>query len=187
MNKTDKIYIAGHRGLVGSAIWKNLESNGYQNLIGRTHKELDLLDGNAVKRFFDEIQPDYVILAAAKVGGIVANNTYRADFIFENIQIQQNIIGESFRHQVKKLVFLGSTCIYPKNAMQPMQEDEFLTSPLKQKNEPYAIAKIAGLTTCESFTLLSGHHYLAVTQTTLSGTTYTFSFGTGHLLRSLFP
>ena len=106
MNKTDKIYIAGHRGLVGSAIWKNLESKGYKNLIGRTRKELDLLDVNAVKRFFDEIQPEYVILAAAKVGGIVANNTYRADFIFENIQIQQNIIGESFRHQVKKLVFL---------------------------------------------------------------------------------
>ena len=113
MEKTSKIYIAGHRGLVGSAIWNNLKSKGYTNLVGRTHKELDLLDGQAVKQFFDEEQPEYVVLAAAHVGGIMANSLYRADFIYENLQIQQNVIGESFRHNVKKLLFLGSTCIYP--------------------------------------------------------------------------
>ena len=123
MDKNAKIYIAGHRGLVGSAIWKNLQEKGYTNLVGRTHKELDLLDGAAVRRFFDEEQPEYVFLAAAFVGGIMANSIYRADFIYKNLQIQQNVIGESFRHQVKKLLFLGSTCIYPRDAEQPMKED----------------------------------------------------------------
>ena len=129
LHKNAKIYIAGHRGLVGSAIWKNLQEKGYTNLVGRTHKELDLLDGVAVRRFFDEEQPEYVFLAAAFVGGIMANSIYRADFIYKNLQIQQNVIGESFRHNVKKLLFLGSTCIYPRDAEQPMKEDVLLLTP----------------------------------------------------------
>ena len=145
ITKTSKIYIAGHNGLVGSAIWNNLKQRGYTNLIGKSHRELDLLDAAAVKRFFDEEQPEAVVLAAAHVGGIMANLVYRADFIYENLQIQQNVIGESFRHGVKKLLFLGSTCIYPREAPQPMKEDCLLTSPLEYTNEPYAIAKIAGL------------------------------------------
>ena len=145
MEKNAKIYVAGHRGLVGSAIWNNLKSKGYTNLVGRTHAELDLLDAVEVRRFFDEEQPDYVILAAAFVGGIMANSIYRADFIYRNLQIQQNVIGESFRHGVKKLLFLGSTCIYPREAPQPIPESALLTSPLEYTNEPYAIAKIAGL------------------------------------------
>ena len=136
MNKDSKIYVAGHRGLVGSAIWNNLQERGYTNLIGRTHAELDLLDGVAVREFFDAEQPEYVILAAAHVGGIMANNIYRADFIYKNLQIQQNVIGESFRHNVKKLLFLGSTCIYPREANQPIKENELLSSPLEYTNEP---------------------------------------------------
>lgn len=162
MNKDSKIYVAGHRGLVGSAIWNNLQAKGYTNLVGRAHAELDLLDGVAVKEFFDREQPEYVVLAAAHVGGIVANNTYRADFIYQNLQIQQNVIGESFRHGVKKLLFLGSTCIYPREAPQPMREDCLLTGPLEYTNEPYAIAKIAGLKMCESFNLQHGTNYVAV-------------------------
>ncbi len=153
MNENSKIYIAGHNGLVGSAIWKNLLSKGYTNLVGRSHSELDLMDGAAVKRFFDEEKPDYVVLAAAYVGGIVANNTYRADFIYRNLQIQNNVIGESYRHRVQKLLFLGSSCIYPKEAPQPIREEDLLTSPLEYTNEPYAIAKIAGLKMCESFNI----------------------------------
>ena len=145
MEKTSKIYVAGHRGLVGSAIWKNLTEKGYTNLVGRTHNQLDLMDASAVKRFFDEERPEYVVLAAAFVGGIMANSIYRADFIYRNLQIQQNVIGESFRHGVKKLLFLGSTCIYPREAPQPIPENALLTSPLEWTNEPYAIAKIAGL------------------------------------------
>ena len=137
MEKDSKIYVAGHRGLVGSAIWKNLEGKGYRNLVGMSHAELDLLDGQAVKAFFDREAPEYVVLAAAHVGGIMANNRYRADFIYQNLQIQQNVIGESFRHGVKKLLFLGSTCIYPREAPQPMREDCLLTSPLEYTNEPY--------------------------------------------------
>ena len=136
MEKDSKIYVAGHHGLVGSAIWKNLQEKGYTHLVGRSHKELDLLDGVAVKRFFDEEQPEYVILAAAHVGGIMANSIYRADFIYQNLQIQQNVIGESFRHGVKKLLFLGSTCIYPRDAQQPMKEDVLLTSPLEYSHGP---------------------------------------------------
>ena len=169
MEKNAKIYVAGHRGLVGSAIWKNLEEKGYTNLVGRTHKELDLLDGVAVRQFFDEEQPEYVFLAAAFVGGIMANSIYRADFIYKNLQIQQNVIGESFRHHVKKLLFLGSTCIYPRDAEQPMKEDVLLTSPLEYTNEPYAIAKIAGLKMCESFNLQYGTNYIAVMPTNLYG------------------
>lgn len=153
LEKNAKIFIAGHRGLVGSAIWNNLQQRGYTNLVGRSHKELDLLDGTAVKKFFDEERPEAVVLAAAHVGGIMANLQYRADFIYQNLQIQQNVIGESFRHGVKKLLFLGSTCIYPREAPQPMKEEVLLTSPLEYTNEPYAIAKIAGLKMCESFNL----------------------------------
>ena len=153
MEKDSKIYVAGHRGLVGSAIWNNLKKKGYTNLIGRTHSELDLLDAVAVRQFFDAEQPEYVILAAAHVGGIMANSIYRADFIYQNLQIQQNVIGESFRHGVKKLLSLGSTCIYPRDAVQPIPESALLTSPLEYTNEPYAIAKIAGLKLCESFNL----------------------------------
>ena len=136
MDKDARIYVAGHRGLVGSAIWNNLQSKGYTQLTGRTHTELDLLDSLAVRRFFDTEEPEYVFLAAAHVGGIMANNTYRADFIYQNLQIQQNIIGESFRHGVKKLLFLGSTCIYPRDIPQPMKEDALLTAPLEYTNEP---------------------------------------------------
>lgn len=185
MKKNSKIYIAGHRGLVGSAIWNNLESKGYTNLVGRTHKELDLLDGAAVKRFFDEEQPEYVVLAAAHVGGIMANSLYRADFIYENLQIQQNVIGESFRHNVKKLLFLGSTCIYPREAKQPITETELLTSPLEYTNEPYAIAKIAGLKLCESFNLQYGTNYIAVMPTNLYGPRDNFNLETSHVLPAM--
>ena len=156
LDKNTKIFVAGHHGLVGSAIWNNLKQRGYNNLVGRTHKELDLLDPVAVKRFFDEERPEAVVLAAAHVGGIMANLNYRADFIYQNLQIQQNVIGESFKHNVKKLLFLGSTCIYPKMAQQPMKENALLTSELEYTNEPYAIAKIAGLKMCESFSLQYG-------------------------------
>ena len=185
MEKNSKIYVAGHRGLVGSAIWKNLESKGYTNLVGRTHKELDLLDGAAVKRFFDEEQPEYVVLAAAHVGGIMANSLYRADFIYENLQIQQNVIGESFRHNVKKLLFLGSTCIYPREAQQPIAETELLTSPLEYTNEPYAIAKIAGLKLCESFNLQYGTNYIAVMPTNLYGPNDNYHPEHSHVLPAL--
>ena len=185
MEKNAKIYVAGHRGLVGSAIWKNLQDKGYTNLIGRTHKELDLLDGMAVRKFFDKEQPEYVFLAAAFVGGIMANSIYRADFIYKNLQIQQNIIGESFRHNVKKLLFLGSTCIYPRDAEQPMKEDVLLTSPLEYTNEPYAIAKIAGLKMCESFNLQYGTNYIAVMPTNLYGPNDNFDLERSHVLPAM--
>ena len=185
MEKNAKIYIAGHRGLVGSDIRKNLQDKGYTNLIGRTHKELDLLDGMAVRKFFDEEQPEYVFLAAAFVGGIMANSIYRADFIYKNLQIQQNIIGESFRHNVKKLLFLGSTCIYPRDAEQPMKEDVLLTSPLEYTNEPYAIAKIAGLKMCESFNLQYGTNYIAVMPTNLYGPNDNFDLERSHVLPAM--
>ena len=185
LDKNAKIYVAGHRGLVGSAIWKNLEEKGYTNLIGKTHTELDLLDGVAVRRFFDEEQPEYVFLAAAFVGGIMANSIYRADFIYKNLQIQQNIIGESFRHNVKKLLFLGSTCIYPRDAEQPMKEDVLLTSPLEYTNEPYAIAKIAGLKMCESLNLQYGTNYIAVMPTNLYGPNDNFDLERSHVLPAM--
>ena len=185
MEKTAKIYVAGHHGLVGSAIWNNLQQKGYTNLVGRSHKELDLLDGQAVKKFFDEEQPQYVILAAAHVGGIMANSLYRADFIYQNLQIQQNVIGESFRHDVKKLLFLGSTCIYPRDAVQPMKEDVLLTSPLEYTNEPYAIAKIAGLKMCESFNLQYGTNYIAVMPTNLYGPNDNFHLENSHVLPAM--
>ena len=183
--KEAKIYVAGHRGLVGSAIWNNLLHRGYTNLVGRTHAELDLLDGAAVRRFFDEERPEYVVLAAAHVGGIMANLKYRADFIYQNLQIQQNVIGESFRHGVKKLLFLGSTCIYPREAPQPITEDALLTSPLEYTNEPYAIAKIAGLKMCESFNLQYGTNYIAVMPTNLYGPNDNFNLETSHVLPAM--
>ena len=183
--KEAKIYVAGHHGLVGSAIWNNLLHRGYTNLVGRTHAELDLLDGAAVRRFFDEERPEYVVLAAAHVGGIMANLKYRADFIYQNLQIQQNVIGESFRHGVKKLLFLGSTCIYPREAPQPITEDALLTSPLEYTNEPYAIAKIAGLKMCESFNLQYGTNYIAVMPTNLYGPNDNFNLETSHVLPAM--
>ncbi len=183
--KDAKIYIAGHRGLVGSAIVKNLESKGYTNLVYKTHKELDLLDSNAVAKFFEKEKPEYVVLAAAKVGGIVANNTYRADFIYENLQIQNNVIHQSYVHGVDKLLFLGSTCIYPKNAPQPMKEDSLLTSPLEYTNEPYAIAKIAGIKMCESYNLQYGTNFISVMPTNLYGPNDNFDLETSHVLPAL--
>ena len=185
MEKNAKIYVAGHHGLVGSAIWKNLQNKGYTNLVGRTHKELDLLDSVSVRQFFDEEQPEYVFLAAAFVGGIMANSIYRADFIYKNLQIQQNVIGESFRHNIKKLLFLGSTCIYPRDAKQPMKEDVLLTSPLEYTNEPYAIAKIAGLKMCESFNLQYGTNYIAVMPTNLYGPNDNFDLERSHVLPAM--
>lgn len=184
-SKDVKIYVAGHRGLVGSAIWNNLKGRGYNNLVGRTHKELDLLDETKVKEFFDAEEPQVVVLAAAHVGGIVANNTFRADFIYNNLQIQQNVIGESFRHGVKKLLFLGSTCIYPREAAQPMTETALLTSPLEYTNEPYAIAKIAGLKMCESFSLQYGCNYIAVMPTNLYGPNDNFHLEKSHVLPAM--
>ena len=185
LDKSAKIYVAGHHGLVGSAIWNNLKQRGYNNLVGRSHKELDLLDPVAVKAFFDEEKPDAVILAAAHVGGIMANLHYRADFIYQNLQIQQNVIGESFRHGVKKLLFLGSTCIYPREAPQPMKEEVLLTSPLEYTNEPYAIAKIAGLKMCESFNLQYGTNYIAVMPTNLYGPNDNFHLENSHVLPAM--
>lgn len=185
ITKDSKIYVAGHRGLVGSAIWRNLEKRGFKNLVGRTHAELDLMDAAAVKKFFDAERPDAVILAAAHVGGIMANSIYRADFIFQNLQIQQNVIGEAWRHGVKKLVFLGSTCIYPKNAPQPITEDALLTSPLEYTNEPYAIAKIAGLKLCESLNLQYGTDYIAVMPTNLYGPRDNFHLENSHVLPAM--
>lgn len=185
MKKDSKIYVAGHRGLVGSAIWRNLEKKGYTNLTGRPHAELNLLDGDAVRRFFDKEKPEYVILAAAHVGGIMANSLYRADFIYQNLQIQQNVIGESFRHGVKKLLFLGSTCIYPRMAPQPIEEDALLTSELEYTNEPYAIAKIAGLKMCESFNIQYGTNYIAVMPTNLYGPRDNFDLERSHVLPAM--
>lgn len=185
MDKHAKIFVAGHRGLVGSAIWNNLLQKGYTNLIGKNHNELDLLDGVAVRNFFDSEQPEYVILAAAHVGGIMANSVYRADFIYKNLQIQQNVIGESFRHGVRKLLFLGSTCIYPRDAVQPIKETELLTAPLEYTNEPYAIAKIAGLKMCESFNLQYGTNYIAVMPTNLYGPNDNFDLERSHVLPAM--
>ena len=185
MEKDSKIYVAGHRGLVGSAIWNSLTRKGYTNLIGRTHQELDLMDAVAVRRFFDEEQPEYVVLAAAHVGGIMANLKYRADFIYQNLAIQQNVIGESWRHGVKKLLFLGSTCIYPREAPQPIGENALLTSPLEYTNEPYAIAKIAGMKMCESFNLQYGTNFIAVMPTNLYGPRDNFNLETSHVMPAM--
>lgn len=185
MRKDSKIYIAGHRGLVGSAIVKSLREKGYTNLIHKTHKELDLMSQLAVEAFFETEKPEYVILAAAKVGGIVANNTYRADFIYENLQIQNNVIHQSYLNGVKKLLFLGSTCIYPKNCPQPMKEESLLTSELEYTNEPYAIAKIAGIKMCESYNLQYGTNFISVMPTNLYGANDNFDLETSHVLPAL--
>ena len=185
LDKDSKIYVAGHKGLVGSAIWDNLKSRGYDNLVGRSHAELDLLDPVAVKEFFDRERPDAVVLAAAYVGGIMANLRYRADFIYRNLQIQQNVIGESWKHGVRKLLFLGSTCIYPRDAAQPMKEDCLQSSPLEYTNEPYAIAKIAGLKMCESFNLQYGTNYIAVMPTNLYGPNDNFHLENSHVLPAM--
>lgn len=185
MNKESKIYVAGHHGLVGSAIWNNLKSRGYNNLVGRTHKELDLTDQYAVKKFFDEERPDAVVLAAAFVGGIMANSLYRADFMMMNMKIQCNVISEAYAHGVEKLLFLGSTCIYPKNAPQPMKEDCLLTSELEYTNEEYAIAKIAGLKMCESYNLQYGTNYIAVMPTNLYGPNDNFHLENSHVMPAM--
>lgn len=185
LNRNSKIYVAGHRGLVGSAIWNNLTRRGYTNLVGRTHKELDLTDPYAVKRFFDEERPDAVVLAAAFVGGIMANSLYRADFIMMNMKIQCNVISEAYAHGVEKLLFLGSTCIYPKNAPQPMKEDCLLTSELEYTNEEYAIAKIAGLKMCESYNLQYGTNYIAVMPTNLYGPNDNFHLENSHVMPAM--
>lgn len=185
IDKDSKIYVAGHRGLVGSAIMANLKKRGFTNVIGRTHAELDLMDAVAVREFFDTERPDAVVLAAAHVGGIMANSRYRADFIYENLAIQQNVIGEAYRHGVKRLLFLGSTCIYPREAPQPITEDALLTSPLEYTNEPYAIAKIAGLKMCESFNLQYGTDYVAVMPTNLYGPNDNFHLENSHVLPAM--
>ena len=185
LTKNSKIYVAGHRGLVGSAIWNNLQQRGYTNLVGRTHRELDLTDQLAVRRFFDQERPDGVVLAAAFVGGIMANSLYRADFIMQNMLMQCNVIGEAYRHGVQKLLFLGSTCIYPKNAPQPMKEDSLLTSPLEYTNEEYAIAKIAGLKMCESYNLQYGTNYIAVMPTNLYGPNDNFHLENSHVMPAM--
>jgi GDP-L-fucose synthase len=185
MDKNAKIFVAGHRGLVGSAILKNLQSKGYSNFALRTSAELDLTDQVAVNEFFSTQKPEYVILAAAHVGGIVANSIYRADFIYLNLQIQNNVICASWKNGVKKLLFLGSTCIYPRDAPQPMPENSLLTAPLEYTNEPYAIAKIAGLKMCESFNLQYGTNFIAVMPTNLYGPNDNFNLEKSHVLPAL--
>lgn len=185
LKKDSKIFVAGHRGLVGSAIWNNLKSRGYNNLIGCTHAELDLTYQLAVKQFFDKERPDAVVLAAAFVGGIMANSLYRADFIMQNMKMQCNVIEQSYLHKVKKLLFLGSTCIYPKDAPQPMKEDALLTSPLEYTNEEYAIAKIAGMKMCESYNLQYGTNYIAVMPTNLYGPNDNFHLENSHVLPAM--
>ncbi|GAA4268742.1 GDP-L-fucose synthase family protein [Hyunsoonleella aestuarii] len=185
MNKNSKIYVAGHRGLVGSAILENLKNKGYSNIITRTHKELDLTNQIDVSNFFSKEKPEYVFLAAAKVGGIVANNAYRADFIYENMMIQNNVIHQSYINNVKKLLFLGSTCIYPKNALQPMKEEYLLTGTLEYTNEPYAIAKIAGIKMCESYNLQYGTNFISVMPTNLYGPNDNFDLEKSHVLPAL--
>jgi GDP-L-fucose synthase len=185
LDKNSKIYVAGHTGLVGSAIWNNLKKRGYNNLVGLTIQEMDLTNQVAVKEFFDREKPDAVVLAAAFVGGIMANSLYRADFIMVNMKIQCNIISEAYAHGVKKLLFLGSTCIYPKEAPQPMIEDYLLTGPLEYTNEPYAIAKIAGLKMCESYNLQYGTNFIAVMPTNLYGPNDNFHLENSHVMPAM--
>ncbi len=185
MNKETKIYVAGHRGLVGSAIVINLKQKGYTNIITKTHKEIDLTNQQETADFFAKEKPEYVFLAAGKVGGIVANNLYRADFIYENLMIQNNVIHQSYVNDVKKLLFLGSTCIYPKNAHQPIKETELLTNELEYTNEPYAIAKIAGIKICESYNLQYNTNFLSVMPTNLYGPNDKFDLEESHVLPAL--
>ncbi|MGM9999861.1 MAG: GDP-L-fucose synthase family protein [Marinilabiliaceae bacterium] len=185
MEKNSKIYVAGHRGLVGSAIVRNLQSKGYTNIIGRSHKELDLTDQRAVDAFFEQEKPEYVFLAAAHVGGIMANNTYRADFILINLQIQNNVISAAQRTGVKKLMFLGSSCIYPRMAPQPIKEEALLTDELEYTNEGYALAKIAGMRLCESMNLQYGTNYVAVMPTNLYGPNDNYDLVRSHVLPAM--
>lgn len=185
MNLDAKIYVAGHRGLVGSAIVRNLEDKGYKNIIYRTHKELDLTNQEAVRRFFEEEKPEYVFLAAAKVGGIHANNTYPADFIYENLMIQNNVIKAAHDFEVKKLLFLGSTCIYPKMAPQPIKEEYLLTGSLEETNEAYAVAKIAGLEMCKFFKRQYGDNFISCMPTNLYGPNDNFDLKNSHVLPAL--
>ncbi|MBE0644934.1 MAG: GDP-L-fucose synthase [Bacteroidetes bacterium] len=185
MNKTDKIYIAGHTGMVGSAIWRRLEAEGFVNLLGRSLNELDLTRQADVEAFFHAERPDYVFVAAARVGGIYANNVYRAEFIYQNLAIQNNVIHSAHLHGVKKLLFLGSSCIYPKHAPQPMQEEHLLTGELEQTNEPYAIAKIAGLKMCESYKRQYGDNFISAMPTNLYGYNDNFDLKNSHVLPAL--
>jgi GDP-L-fucose synthase len=185
MDKSDKIYIAGHRGLVGSAIVRQLESRGFTNLLMRTHKELDLTNQAQVQSFFQQEEPDYVILAAAKVGGIHANNTYPADFIYQNIMIEANVINSAYKSKVKRLLFLGSTCIYPKAVEQPMRENALLTDVLEPTNEPYALAKITGIKLCESYNRQHGTDFRSVMPTNLYGINDNFHPENSHVIPAL--
>lgn len=185
MEKKDKIYIAGHRGMVGSAIWRALEASGYSNLVGRSSSELDLRRQADVEAFFDSEKPDIVVLAAAKVGGILANNTYRADFLYDNLAIQNHIIHSAWKSNVKKLLFLGSSCIYPKMAEQPLKEESLLTGLLEQTNEPYAIAKIAGIKMCESFRRQYGCNFISAMPTNLYGPNDNYDLNNSHVLPAL--
>lgn len=185
MEKESKIFVAGHNGLVGSAIVRNLKDNGYTNIITKSRKELDLLDTNKVREFFAKEKPEYVFLAAAKVGGIHANNTYPADFIYQNLQIQNNIIHNAYLNDVKKLLFLGSSCIYPRDCTQPIKEDYLLTSPLEKTNEAYAIAKIAGITMCQSYNKQYDTKFISVMPTNLYGINDNFDLETSHVLPAL--
>lgn len=185
MNSTHKIYVAGHRGMVGSAIVRALQSQGFQNLIFRTSGELDLRDQSAVEHFFAQEKPDYVFLAAAKVGGILANSTYKADFLYDNLMIQNNVIHQSFKHQVKKLLFLGSSCIYPKMAPQPLKEEYLLTGPLEPTNDAYAIAKIAGIKLCEAYRQQYGCDFISAMPTNLYGPNDNYDLQNSHVLPAL--
>lgn len=185
MNLDSKIYIAGHRGMVGSAIMRNLQSKGYKNIVTRSSKELDLRQQQAVQQFFETEKPEYVFLAAAKVGGIQANNIYRADFIYENLMIQNNVIHQSYLSGVKKLMFLGSSCIYPKMAPQPLKEEYLLTGLLEETNEPYAIAKIAGIKMCESYKRQYGCNFISVMPTNMYGPNDNYNLNNSHVLPAL--
>lgn len=185
MDKDNKIYVAGHCGLVGSAIARQLEKRGFTNIIKRTHEELDLIDQQSVTNFFQEEKPKYVYLAAAKVGGIMANNTYPAEFIYQNLMIQTNVIHQSYLCGVKKLLFLGSSCIYPKNAPQPMKEEQLLSGKLEPTNEPYAIAKIAGIKMCEAYNRQYGTQLISVMPTNLYGPNDNFNLETSHVLPAM--
>ena len=185
MHKDSKIYIAGHNGLVGSAIVRNLRANGYGNLLLRTHVELDLSDQSATDAFFASEKPEHVFLAAAMVGGIQANDTYRADFIYQNLAIQTNVIHSSYKHDVKRLLFLGSSCIYPKDCPQPIKEEHLLTGPLEPTNEPYAIAKIAGIKMCESYNRQYGTQFLSAMPTNLYGPNDNYDLETSHVVPAL--
>lgn len=185
MDKHAKIYVAGHRGMVGSAIVRNLQAKGYTNIVTRTHQELDLIDQTAVSLFFEQEKPDYVFLAAAKVGGIQANNNYRADFIYQNLMIEVNLIHAAHKADVNRLLFLGSSCIYPRDCPQPIKEEYLLTGPLEPTNEPYAIAKIAGIKLCESYNRQYGRQYVSVMPTNLYGPNDNYDLNDSHVLPAL--